>query len=356
MMTKLLIGAAVILIVAMAIVYWMTRDGSVVTPQGAGSIDIGSETFEAFPLPDYAAEVLPRGYKSYLVEVEPGIKIHILEAGSGIPVYLQHGNPTNGLLYRKIWRELPTDRMRLIMPTMVGLGFSTKVPASQHTLENHICWMSTALRKLGLDGVVYVGQDWGGAVGLGALMCSPELLKGMVILNTGWTAPKEKFELSRPHAIAATPILGEILLENVVSIFDRLHQTQGDPASIPPEVAALYARPVRDSGNKKGPLALMRMVPTGPEHPTSKPMAEIERYAATLDIPTEIVWGMRDPILGRVLPTMKAMYPHARVTETQAGHFLQEEVPVEIAAAIQRVVTAVTSAETAGTARQPDSR
>lgn len=345
MMTKLLIGLGIVMVPATVGVLWMTQDGSVVTPEGSGTVTTASGKFEAFPLPDYAAEALPDDYKSYLVEVEPGIKIHVLEAGSGYPVYLQHGNPTNGFLYRKVWQALPTDRMRLIMPTMVGLGFSSKIPASQHTLENHIRWMNAALRQLDPGGLVYVGQDWGGAVGLGALMQSPELLEGMVILNTGFTAPKEKFELSRPHAIAATPIVGEILLENVVSVFDRIHEAQGDPASIPPEVAALYARPVLDSGNKKGPLALMRMVPTGPDHPTSKPMAEIEQYARTLDVPTEIVWGMRDPILARILDPMKAMFPHARVTETQAGHFLQEEVPVEIAAAIERVVQTVNPAE-----------
>ena len=340
MMMKILIGIGFVLVPVIAGVLWMTREGSVVTPQGSGSVTTASGDFEAFPLPDYAAAALPEGYKSYLLEVEPGIKIHVLEAGTGIPVYLQHGNPTNGLLYRKVWQELPTDRMRLIMPTMVGLGFSTKIPASQHTLDNHVRWMNAALRQLDLGGVVYVGQDWGGAVGLGALMRSPELLKGMVILNTGWTAPKEKFELSRPHAIAATPIMGEILLENVVSVFDRIHEAQGDPASIPPEVAALYSRPVRESGNIKGPLALMRMVPTGPDHPTSPLMGEVEAYAKTLTVPTEIVWGMRDPILARILPVMIEMYPEARVTETQAGHFLQEEVPVEIAEAIERVVAA----------------
>lgn len=341
MMMKLLIALGVVALAAIAGIFWMTREGTLVTPQGSGTVSTTSGTFEALPLPDYAAVALPDGYKSYLVEVEPGIKIHVLEAGTGFPVYLQHGNPTNGILYRKVWQELPTDRMRLIMPTMVGLGFSSKVPASEHTLENHLRWMNAALRQLDLEGVVYVGQDWGGAVGLGSLMHSPELLKGMVILNTGWTAPKEKFELSRPHAIAATPIMGEILLENVVSVFDRLHETQGDPASIPPEVAALYSRPVRESGNIKGPLALMRMVPTGPDHPSSEPMAEIEAYAGTLNVPTEIVWGMRDPILARILPAMTAMFPEAPVTETEAGHFLQEEVPGEIAAAIERVVAAV---------------
>ena len=341
MMMKLLIGLGLVVIPAAAGLLWMTRDGAMVTPQGSGKVTTASGTFEGFPLPDYAAAALPQGYKSYLVEVEPGIKIHVLEAGEGTPVYLQHGNPTNGLLYRKIWQELPTDRMRLIMPTMVGLGFSTKIPASEHTLENHVRWMNAALRQIDPGGLVYVGQDWGGAVGLGALMRSPELLKGMVLLNTGFSAPKEKFELSRPHAIAATPIMGEVLLENVVSVFDRLHETQGDPASIPPEVAALYARPVRESGNIKGPLALMRMVPTGPDHPTSPLMSEVEAYARALKVPTEIVWGMRDPILARLLPAMTEMYPAARVTETQAGHFLQEEVPVKIAEAIERVVAAV---------------
>lgn len=340
-MIKLLIGLGIVAAPAAVGLLWMTRDGATVTPQGSGTVATTSGTFEAFPLPDYAAEALPEGYKSYLVEVEPGIKIHVLEAGSGTPVYLQHGNPTNGMLYRKVWQELPTDRMRLIMPTMVGLGFSTKVPASQHTLENHIRWTNEALRQIDPGGLVYVGQDWGGAVGLGALMRSPDLLKGMVLLNTGFMAPKEKFELSRPHAIAATPIMGEILLENVVSVFDRIHEAQGDPASIPPEVAALYARPVRESGNIKGPLALMRMVPTGPDHPTSPLMGEVEAYARALDVPTEIVWGMRDPILARLLPAMTEMYPAARVTETQAGHFLQEEVPVEIAESIERVVAAV---------------
>lgn len=159
MMMKLLIGLGILVVVVVIGLLWMTREGGVVTPQGSGTVTTASGTFEAFPLPDYAAAALPKGYKSYLLEVEPGIKIHVLEAGTGIPVYLQHGNPTNGLLYRKIWEELPTGRMRLIMPTMVGLGFSTKIPASQHTLDNHVRWMNAALRKLDLGGLVYVGQD-----------------------------------------------------------------------------------------------------------------------------------------------------------------------------------------------------
>jgi haloalkane dehalogenase len=38
---------------------------------------------------------------------------------------------------------------------------------------------------------------------------------------------------------------------------------------------------------------------------------------------------------------MKQNFPDAPVTETQGGHFLQEEVPVQIAAALMRVVDQV---------------
>jgi pimeloyl-ACP methyl ester carboxylesterase len=51
-----------------------------------------------------------------------------------------------------------------------------------------------------------------------------------------------------------------------------------------------------------------------------------------------LVWGMRDPVLGRALRGMRKLFPGAEVTETAAGHFLQEEVPVELAQAILDVV------------------
>lgn len=319
----------------------LTRDGHLVTPSGEGTVTLDSGVYEAFPLPSYLSDVLSNDYKSYLVEVEPGIKIHVLEVGSGYPVYLQHGNPTSGLLYRKVAQALPTQNLRLIMPTLPGLGFSSKIPASQHQLNNHIRWMNALLNELDITELIYVGQDWGGPVGMGALAKSPSLLRGAVIMNTGFNAPKEKMDLSSAHATAKTPIIGELLLEVFVSIFDRLPGVQGDKDSMPPKVIDLYKKPVVEGGNDKAPLALMRMVTDGPDHPSAEQMRTIERYVASLEIPAELVWGMNDPILAKGLPAMQKNFPKARVTETEAGHFLQEEVPDEIAAAILRVFSRV---------------
>lgn len=326
----------------LAACFLLLGDGERITPDGDGVVALVSGDFEAFAMPDYANAVISDAYKSYFIEVEPGIKIHVLEVGQGYPVYLQHGNPTTGLLYRKVAASLPLDRVRLIMPTMVGLGYSTKIPASEHTLDNHMRWMNRALTTLNLTEAVYVGQDWGGPVGMGALSLSPGILTGAILMNTGFRAPREAMELSRAHALVKTPLVGEFVVEGMSSFFfKRLAGVQGDPTTMPPEVMNLYRRPLEDSGNGKATLALMRMVADGPDHVSSSALRDIERYVEGLDIPAELVWGMNDPILARGLPVMQRMFPTAPVTETEAGHFLQEEVPDVIAAAIMRIVDAV---------------
>lgn len=337
----LLILLAVIAVAGTVFIGAITGDGDLVTPEGEGTLTLEAGTFGAFPLPDYAAKHVTDKYKSYFVEVEPGIKVHVLEVGSGFPVFLQHGNPTSGFLYRKVAEELPTDRLRVIMPTLVGLGFSSKIPASQHTLDNHMRWINSVLVQLKLKELVYVGQDWGGPVGMGALALTPDLLKGAVVLNTGFNAPTEEMDLSPAHARVKTPVVGELMLEVFVSIFDQLPRMQGDPSSMPADVTELYGRPVLESGNAKAPLAMMRMVTDGPDHASAEKMRFIERYVQGLDIPAEIVWGMNDPILARGLALMKQNFPEAPVTETEAGHFLQEEVPAQISAALLRVIEQV---------------
>jgi len=261
--------------------------------------------------------------------------------GEGFPVFLMHGNPTSGFLYRKIANKLPLDKVRVIMPTSPGLGFSSKIPASEHKLENHIRWIHTVLDQLEIKELIYAGQDWGGPIGMGALSLSPNLLKGAVIMNTGFNAPTLNIDISPAHATVKTPVIGELLVEVFFSMFDRLGNVQGDPETWTPEVAELYGKPLYDNGNAKAPLAMMRMVPDGPNHVSADAMRKIGDYVKTLDIPAEIVWGMNDPILGLGLKTMQENFPKASVTQTDGGHFLQEEVPAEIAEALIKVIDKV---------------
>jgi haloalkane dehalogenase len=88
------------------------------------------------------------------------------------------------------------------------------------------------------------------------------------------------------------------------------------------------------------PLALARMVPDSPAHPSIAALRQCQSVVEAFTGPAALVWGERDPVLGRVLSHLARLLPAASVTRTQAGHFLQEEVPDEIAAAIREVASA----------------
>ena len=72
--------AALLVVAALVLV----RDGERIIPQGEGKVELDVGEFEAFPLPDYAAAVVSDDYKSYFIEVEPGIKIHVCCFGFGV--------------------------------------------------------------------------------------------------------------------------------------------------------------------------------------------------------------------------------------------------------------------------------
>jgi haloalkane dehalogenase len=79
-------------------------------------------------------------------------------------------------------------------------------------------------------------------------------------------------------------------------------------------------------------------VPTSLDSPTLQTMQEAEDWARSFSGPVRLVWGMRDPILGRALKGMMELFPAAEAVETDAGHFLQEEIPDKLAEAILQVV------------------
>lgn len=265
--------------------------------------------------------------------------MHVLEWGptTGKAVVLLHGNPTWGYLWRKVVAELLArdPSLHLIVPDLIGLGLSSKPNMPAHSLVNHGRWFGAMLDEVAPGPLVLAAQDWGGPIGLHAMASRMPRLRGIVLGNTSIGPPHAKFKPTLFHRLAQLPIASDLLFRRLGFPLGVLHLSQGDRSSIRGEVAKAYRWPLRRLEDRAAPLALARMVPDNADDHVSIPELRISQYAFEMaEVPIHLVWGTRDPILGRVVSHLARLRPDATVTRTEAGHFLQEEVPVPLAEAI----------------------
>ena len=98
-----------------------------------------------------------------------GKRLAYLEAGSGAPIVLLHGNPTSSYLWRDVIPHLAGSG-RVIAPDLIGHGDSDKLPASEgpgrYSFEGTYDYLSDMLDALGVtSNVTLVLHDWGSALG-----------------------------------------------------------------------------------------------------------------------------------------------------------------------------------------------
>ena len=288
-------------------------------------------------LPAFIESMLPPGIDRYRIPVGDQ-EMHIMEMGRGRPVVLLHGNPTWGFLYRAVAHALAEQPFRLIMPDLIGLGLSSKPrsPAA-HQLELHGRWLGHALDALDLEDLIFVGQDWGGPIGLHALSTRVHRVSGLVLLNTVIGPPSPGFRPKLFHRLSQMPVLSDLAFRVAALPQKRLGDVQGDRRSITRRATRAYEYPLRDLHDRAAPLGMARMVPDSLSHPSVTPLNQVQRFVEQFQGPSAVVWGERDPILGRLCSRVARHLQNAEVTRTQAGHFLQEEVPDLIAEAVVSV-------------------
>jgi haloalkane dehalogenase len=287
------------------------------------------------PLPDFLAAELP--FARCLVDVD-GVALHVMEAGRGPTVVFLHGNPTWGFLWRNVAAPLAAEGLRVVLPDLAGLGLSDKPrDAAFHTLERHARLVGGLLDAIAPGPVILVVHDWGGPIGLAAMADRPGRLAGLVVTNTAVGPPRPGARPSRFHRFANAPLVSAAAFRLLGFPQNALHLTQADRASISGDVARAYRWPLRRLVDRTAPLALARMVPTRPDHPSLPGLRRARQVADTFDGPAAIVWGERDPILGRALRSVTEALPRARVHRVAAGHYLQEETPGAVAGAVRDV-------------------
>ena len=97
-----------------------------------------------------------------------GHQMAYVEAGTGRPIVLLHGNPTSSYLWRSVLPAL-AGLGRCIVPDLIGMGDSDKLGAGdpgRYTFARHREFLDGLLEVLGVGrDVLLVVHDWGSALG-----------------------------------------------------------------------------------------------------------------------------------------------------------------------------------------------
>ena len=283
-------------------------------------------------LPQWLSEALPFNRRLFR---EDDHTIHFIDEGEGAPILLLHGNPTWSYLWRKVIRILAREKVRIIAPDLVGLGLSSKPRDPRtHTLNFHANRISALVEALDLDDVTIAAQDWGGPIISVMAARNRQRIRGAVFSNTAIRVPYRPPRRTAFHRFSRMPIVSDLVFRLFMFPVPALHLAQGDRKSIGTAERRAYRWPLRALRDRTAPLALARLVPQNIDSPTFQTLREADSWARSFSGPVRLVWGMRDPILGRALRGVEELFPDASVVRTEAGHFLQEEVPEELAAAI----------------------
>lgn len=268
---------------------------------------------------------------------DAGRELHFVDEGdaNAPAVVMLHGNPTWSFAWRKVIGRLPHHRR--LAPDLLGLGLSSRLPRMKdHTIARHADALAEWVEALELPRFVLVVQDWGGPIGASLAARVPERIAGVVLANTSVVVP-ERFKATAFHRFARMPYVSEAVFIGLGFPQNAMRWAQGDRRSIRGKVARAYQWPLRRFSDRIAPLALARLVPDSPAHPSMDELRRGWSFLESFDGPVHLVWGTRDPILGRALGRHERAFPRAPVTLTEAGHFLQEEVPDALAAAIEGV-------------------
>ena len=264
------------------------------------------------------------------------VRIHYLDEGppGAGPVLLMHGEPSWSFLYRRIIATLAARGHRAVAPDLVGFGRSDK-PADQsdYTYERHVRWMSDWLAATRLSGITLFCQDWGGLIGLRLVAAFPEKFARVVVANTGLPTGEgfsEGFQRWLEFSQSA-PVLP---IGQIVGMGCRRALSEAEQAA--------YDAPFPDESFKAGARRFPALVPITPQHGSVAENKAAWKVLERFTKPFLTAFSDSDPVTKGGEIIFQQRVPGAsrqkHVTITDAGHFLQEDKPEEIAALLHEFI------------------
>lgn len=252
--------------------------------------------------------------------------LHCDWSGSGDPIIALHGLGASLYSWRELKGKIPNHRLILI--DVRGAGKSPKPHDKHYSTPEQAELIYQFIREKDLKNLTLMGNSYGGAVALlvalklGETTEDRERFSRLILIGSGGY----KQGLPTHLKILRTPIIGWLALH--VFMTPRaaarkvLRDSYYDKCKITDEQIDAYAGPIGEPGGRYALLQTAKQ--TVPEN-----IDEITSRYPTITVPTLILWGEDDRIIGP--PTAcrlhDAIKPSKLVIIKYAGHVPQEEQP-----------------------------
>ncbi len=269
-----------------------------------------------------------------------GRDLAYVEMGDGDPIVFQHGNPTSSYLWRNIM-PLLSSFGRCVAVDLIGMGDSDKLEPSgpdRYTYVEHRDYLFAAWESLGIhDNVTFVIHDWGAALGFDWSAQHPDSVSGIAYMEAlvcpvSWDDWPEDargvFQGFRSDAGETMVLEKNVFVERVL------------PASVlrdlRDEEMAVYRRPYLEPGESRRPtLTWPRQIPIdGEPADVHDIVTAYGAYLTTAEVAKLFINADPGSILVGRQREFCRTFPNQTEVTVPGRHFIQEDSPAEIAAAI----------------------
>src|SRR4051812_42565051 len=261
-------------------------------------------------------------------------RIAYFEKGQGPVALFIHGVPLNGYHWRHVIDRVQ-HRRRCIAIDLMGLGYTEIGPSQDVSFTAQAQMITEVLDVLGIDQVDLVGNDSGGAIAQIFAAHNPNRLRSLVLTNCdvhdGWPPPQVLPLMEHARRGTLAPIF-QPTLDRPDLARERyakghsapLFRSYADPGVLTDEVIRLYLQPLLSSQQR---IEAFQRYWLGFDNAQT---TAIHSALQTLDVPTLIVWGLKDIFFDRKWAYwLKDTIPGARrVVEVEDGRlFFPEDRP-----------------------------
>jgi pimeloyl-ACP methyl ester carboxylesterase len=278
-----------------------------------------------------------------LVEVAPGERLRVVEAGRGEPVVLVPGMFGSAFGYRKLTEQLAAAGYRVLVVEPLGLGGSDRPRHADYSLTAQSDRLAAVLALLQVERPVVVAHAVGASMAFRLALRHPERVKAIVSLDGG------------PTEVAATPgfrramrfsfllrLAGVGRLRGIVR--STLEERSADPAWVTDEVVEGYLG--EGSHDLPATLAAFGQIAKAREPEALQPRLSQLRCPVRLVLGTAVRKGGVSEEEIHILEDRVPTFAIDRVPA--AGHFVFEEQPQAVLAAVAAVSPARMGAVLAG--------